>query len=342
MLPKNVTALRHMTIERAPVWVLIGQRTGDNNQLLRLAGEIGLPFRTLELRYNALYRIPPPLIGASLTTLKRASRAQIQPPWPDLVLGIGNRSVPAALAIRELSGGRAKLARLGNPRLDPSRFDLVITTPQYGVPDAPNVIRLPAGISTAPKLDPNREEADWLARLPRPHRLLLIGGDTFMWTLPPDRLAAAVLELKRRCQSDGGSVIAVSSARSSKAALDSVAAALRGSEHGLVWGRFPRYPVLLDDADEIHVTADSVAMISDAIATGKPIGLVEPENTIAGQILYALSRLGTQVPVRDISRFWTAIQAQGLAGTVDRPVAGKLAADPLAIAVSAVRALLQD
>lgn len=328
--------------EDAPVWVLLGQRTGDNNQLLRLAREIGLPTRTLELRYNGLYRVPPPLLGASLVSLDSASRALIRPPWPRLVLGIGNRSVPVALTIRKLAGGRARLVRLGNPRLDPSKFDLVITTPQYQVRDAPNVVRLPVGISTAPNLEPDRAEAEWLAKLPRPHRLLLIGGDTFMWTLRPATLASAASILKRKCETGGGSVIAVSSSRSSKAALDCIAAALKGSEHGLVWGRFPRYPVLLTNADEIHVTADSVAMVSDAVATGKPLGLVLPDNTLSGRLFYGLAKLGLQVPVRDVRRFWAAIQAQGLAGTPDRPVKGKLADDPLALAVSAVRALLQD
>ena len=324
--------------ESAPVWVLLGQRTGDNNQLLRLAGKLGAPFRTLELRYNGLYKMPPPMLGATLATLDPGSRALIAPPWPDLVLGIGTRSVPVALAIRQLSGGRAKLVRVGNPRLDPARFGLVITTPQYGVPNAPNVLRLPVGISTAPRVEPNREESEWLARLPRPHRLLLVGGDTFMWTLSPAVLGDAAATLRRK----GGSVIAVSSARSSKAVLDSVAAALSGSEHGLVWGRFPRYPVLLDDADEIHVTADSVAMISDAVAAHKPMGLVLPELTASGRFFYALSSFGLPVPVRDIRGFWTLVQAQGLAGTVEAPVAGKLQADPLDSAVTAIRELLKS
>lgn len=328
--------------ERAPVWVLLGERTGDNNQLLRLAGELGVPFRPIELRYNGLYRIPPPLLGASLATLDASSREQMRPPWPELVLGIGNRSVPVALAIRNLSGGKSKLVRLGNPRLNPARFDLVITTPQYDVREACNIIRLTVGISTAPKLDSNREEAEWLAKLPRPHRLLLIGGDTFMWRLSPQALAGAASTLARKCKADGGSVVAVSSSRSSKAVLDAVAAALGGSEHALVWGRFPRYPVLLRDSDEIYVTADSVAMVSDSVATGKPLGLILPENSASGRLFYTLSKLGVPVPVRDVRRFWTSIQARGLAGTVEEPVAGKLETDPLAAAVSAVRALLQS
>jgi mitochondrial fission protein ELM1 len=328
-----------LTVDQSPVWVLLGQRRGDNNQLLRLAGELGRPFREVELNYNGLYRTPPRLLGASLASLDAASRAKIRPPWPELVLGIGNRSVPVARAIRRLSGGKAKLVRLGNPRLDPRHFDLVITTPQYAVPKAPNVVRLPVGISTAPRLEPNREERRWLDKLPRPHRLLLIGGETFMWALRPSTLETAALALKSRAS---GSAIAVSSARSSTAVLDAVAGALRGSEHALVWGGFPRYPLLLDDADEIYVTADSVAMVSDAVATGKPVGLVLPEQSAAGRFFYSLEKLGLPVPVRDVRRFWTSVQADGLAGTVERPVSGDLACDPLAIAVSAVREVMES
>ena len=318
-------------------WVLLGERTGDNNQLLRLAAELGRPFRTVQLRYNRLHLVPPRLLGASLMTLDQDSRREIRPPWPDLVLGIGYRSAPVALAIRRLSGVSTKLVRLGNPRLHPRNFDLVITTPQYDVANAANVVRLPAGISTASRLEPTREESEWLAKLPRPHRLLLIGGDTFMWALRPKTIGSAAARLGTK----PGSVIAVSSGRTSKAQMDSVAKALKGSEHALVWGRFPRYPILLGDADEVHVSADSVAMVSDAVAAGKPLGLVLPEKTAAGRLFYSLAAAEVPVPVRDVQRFWTAMLEQGLAGTLDRPVAGSLAVDPLGMAVAAVRGILE-
>lgn len=318
------------------VWVLLAKGAGDNNQLLRLATELGLPFRALELAYNPLHYLPPKLLGSSLATLKRRSRPEVHGPWPSLVLGIGNRSVPVALAIRRLSGGKAKLVRIGNPRLAARNFDLVLTTAQYRVPPAGNVLEVPISINTAPHIEPTAEEAAWLADLPRPHRLLLIGGDTFMWALRPDRVGEAASKLKSR----GGSVIAVSSGRTSKAVTKAVASVLEGSARGLVWGKFPQYPVLLADADEIHVTADSVAMLSDAVATGKPVGMIEPEKTLSGKFFYAFEKLGIEVPVRDIRRFWSGIRARKLAGTVDEPVAGRLEPDPLDEAVSAVRKLL--
>ncbi len=326
-----------MSSSQPPVWVLLGQHAGDNNQLLRLADELALPFRAIELGYNALHLLGPGLLGASFASLTRQSRKKLQPPWPELVLGIGNRSVPAALAIRHRSGGHSKLVRLGNPRLDPRRFDLVITTPQYDVARAPNVLCLPIGLSTATEDEPSREESEWLAKLPRPHRLLLIGGHTFMWALQPRTVARAATRLKAKAD---GSVIAVSSARTAEPAAEAVADALNESQHALVRGHFPRYPTLLADADEIYVTADSVAMISDAIATGRPVGLVEPEATVAGRIFYATAKLGVPVPVRDVHRFWSSILTQGLAGTVDKPIAGHLEVDPVGEAVAAVRRVL--
>ncbi len=319
-----------------PVWVLLGQKTGDNNQLLRLASELGVPFRAVELRYNSLHRVPPALLAPTFASLDAASRRELRPPWPELVLGIGNRSVPAALEIRRRSLGRSKLVRLGNPRMDPANFDLVITTCQYAVPERSNVIALPVGISTAPSLNPTREEREWLGRQQRPHRLLLIGGATFMWRLTPAAVAAAASSLLAK----GGSVIAVSSARTSDALMNGVASALTGRDHALVSGSFPRYPVLLQDADEIAVTADSVAMVSDAVSTGKPVGLVLPEKTLLGRLFYRGADVGLPVPVRDIRRFWTNVLQKRLAGTLQEPLAGRLDHDPVERAVAAVRRLL--
>lgn len=322
----------------APVWVLLGHRTGDNNQLLRVAEELGLPFRTITLGYNALRDVPVRLVGASLATLDARSRAEIRPPWPKLVLGIGNRSVPAALAIRRLSGGKAKLVRLGNPRISPAPFDLVITTLQYSVPEAPNVLRLPAGISTAAPTQPTNEEAQWLSALPRPHRLFLVGGDTFMWALSPARVAQAASYLVGK----SGSVIAITSGRTGADVRGVLARAIGESERARIAENFPRYAVLVQDADEIIVTADSVAMISDAVAAGKPVGLVEPQMTMAGRIFYGAAKTGMGVPVRDIRRFWRSVRSLGLAGSIREPLRGKLPLDPLETAIAAIRELLDD
>lgn len=327
-----------MSEDGAPVWVLLGHRTGDNKQLLRLASELGVPFRSIHVHYNRLHLLPPGLLGASLRSLSAESREQIQPPWPRLVLGVGHRSVPVALAIRRLSGGKSKLVRLGNPRIDPSHFDLVVTTPQYRLPNRSNVIQLPLGINTAAGVQPTPDEAKWLASFPRPHRLLLIGGNTFMWELRPEKVAEAARRLKDRPE---GTVIALRSGRTRRQVLDAVTDALKGGEHAVASGRFPRYSVLVEDADEIFVTGDSVAMLSDAIASRKPVGIIEPDKSVTGRALYALDSIGLRVPVRDIRQFWDDIRGQGLVGTLDEPKCGPVTTDSLSEAKTAVLGLLE-
>lgn len=322
----------------APVWVLLGKRKGDNAQVLALADALGLPYRTIQLRYNPLRLVPPALLGASTISLKSESQSELHAPWPELVLGIGYRSVPPALAIRALSGGKSRLVRLGNPRIEPSKFDLVITTPQYAVPEAPNVVRLPVAITAGEQDEPNEAELKWLAALKRPHRLLIVGGPTFMWTLRSADVARAGEEL---CERLDGSVIAISSPRTPAAVKASVQSVLQGKKQPFVDGGLPRYRVLLNDADEIYVTGDSVSMVSEAIATRRPVGLIPPVKTLVGKLLYSFAKLtGTRVPVRDLERFRNELGRRKLVGSLASPFAAEEIPNPIKTATEAVRTLL--
>lgn len=319
------------------IWVLLGHRTGDNNQLLALAEALGLPFETRTLKFNAL-RIFRPLLGATIATLDRRSRAFLSPPWPDIVIGIGWRSVAAARWIKRRNHGRTRLVRLGNPRTNPGLFDIVVTTPQYPVADADNVLRLPLGMSRfRDRPVPDSDESAFLQPLPKPRLLLAVGGPAKFWSLSASNCAESARRLANRARGLGGSLIAVTSPRTPPEVTRAVSEALGGSPHAvLVAGRRPRFSVLLAESDEIFVTGDSVAMLSEAVLSGKPVGIVPVESTPAG-----IRRLGDQPdsPHRDLRRFWQSLQDRGLAGTIDRPIATHVD-DPAEAAAEAVVALL--
>lgn len=320
------------------IWVLLGPRTGDNNQALALAEELGLPFETRSLAYNQLQALSVWLPGTALT-LDRDSRRQLQPPWPDLVIAIGRRSVPVARWIKRQNKGRTKLVRIGHPRINPGLFDLVITTRQYPVPPGENVLLLPLAMSrfsTPPQ--PTAEEAQWLAGLQEPHRLLAIGGATKYWLLSADHVADAVRKLKLR----GGSLVIATSRRTDPEVTEKLRAALSPSDR-LVDGPFPRFPVLLDAADEIFVTGDSVSMLSEAILTGKPVGLVPIEQDEKGRkkLGNAPQDIGPDARRRDLRRFWNYLREEGLIGTVDQPMAANVE-NPVETAARAVKNLLGD
>ena len=317
------------------IWVLLGSRRGDNNQLLALAEGLGIPFETRTLAYRRSARPLMRLAPRSIAHLTAESREWLQAPWPDLVIGIGRRSVPVARWICEENGGDTRIVRLGHPRAPSKSFDLVITTPQYPVREAENVVRLPLAMNRfAQSPAPTAAEQSQLDSLPRPHLLLSLGGNAPMWRLDLEALAAALETLIGRARREKGTVIVVPSPRTPDDALALVHETIGGAREALLTGPELRYAIALADADEHFVTADSVSMISEAIATGKPVGIIPVRPDARGRL-----QLGSDPDdndLRDVRRFWRHAEAAGLVGTVNQPRIGRFE-DPVAMAVGAVR-----
>ena len=104
----------------------------------------------------------------------------------------------------------------------------------------------------------------------------------------------------------------------------------------------PSYGALLAAADQLFVTADSVSMVSDAIATGKPVGLIPVRPTLGGRLaIGALERLrpGARIVPHDLRHFWETLVADQLVGTVGEPRGGG-APDLNRAVAERVRALL--
>ena len=324
---------------RADVWVLLGPHRGDNHQVLALAEGLGIPFRPIQMRYRWFAHLPAVFRRIAISQLQPEARAEIAPPWPSLVIGIGQRSAPVSRYIKEASGGRATIVRLGDPMISPRHFDLVITTPQYAVRDLENVVRLPLTI-TNPPVAPDAAEQRWLESFPRPRRLIALGGATSLWELRRSRIRAAAQALLRAADRSGGSVIAVTSPRTSPR-LAAAARAELGSL-AVVDGDFPRYNALLSAADEIHVTGDSVSMLSEAIASGKPVGLIPLDpNPIGAIIRLAETIRGRKFRIRQLSNFWDGLKSKGLVGTVEQPRCGVVEMEALETARAAVNAALK-
>ena len=340
-----------MTEGKPLIWVLLGSRPGDNNQALALAEELGLPFETKQLSYAKfggydLGRIKPSRLGASLLSLDKAAKAGIRPPWPDLVIGVGRRSVPVARYIRKKSGGRTKLVRVGNPRVDPKLFDLVITTPQYPVPPADNVLLLPLAMSRFAKPpEPADEEAAFLKQMGQ-FRLFAIGGPTRFWGLPEEALVKHLAKAEFLTNRTPYSVVVATSRRTPPGLVQRIREMARGSPHmAVVDGPTPRFAVLLNAADQIFVTGDSVSMISEAVLTGKAVAIIPIEQDEEGLLELGPTprERGSDADRRDLRRFWNYLIEQGMVGTIDDyPKAAATIPNPNAIAAEAVRKLLGD
>jgi mitochondrial fission protein ELM1 len=320
---------------------LLGHRRGDNLQVLALARGLGLPFETRMIRYNLLRKLSVALQGPRLLSVVPESRRWIGPPWPDLVIGIGRRTVPVGRYIRKASRGRTKLVQLGNPRLHPSNFDVVVAMPQYRVPAAANVVRLPFAMGSPHATVPTPEEGEFLRALPRPHRLMMIGGPADFWAMTAADITDAARRLITKSDADGGTIIGTGSPRTESAVLTALDELFSGTRHRVARG-FPTYATLLGDANELYVTADSVSMLSEAIFTGKPVGKIPVHLSPRGKRHYGVAATGLlRPPVRDLTRVWAEMESAGLIGTIEQPLASAVR-DPVEIAVEAILPLLRD
>jgi mitochondrial fission protein ELM1 len=306
-------------LSSARVWILLSSRAGANNQALALAEAVGLPFEAKRLTHNALRRIGHRL-GRSRLTLGQRSRQMLAPPWPELVIAVSRGNVPVARWIKARSGGKSRTVFLGNPRVDPGHFDLVLTTVDHLNPRGHNVLVLPLPLAIP------RAQADpppgWCAGLPGPRLLLLMGGPIKHWLLTPADVEAAVASLAEKANALGGSLIVGGSPRTPDSLMQAARRSLAMAQHGcLAPSRRGGIDALLAFADQVFVTGDSMAMVTEAILAGKPTGIIPLTLSDAGQRRLGLEPVpeGSGRKGRDLRRFWNRLWSDGLAGTIDEP-----------------------
>ncbi len=259
------------------VWVIDPYRAGERNQVLALADALGWPCEVKRLRYRKCAPLAGILRGSGLLGIRVARSDPLRPPWPDLLLSSGVRNEPVCRWIRGQSGGRARIVHVGNPWADPGRFDCVITTPQYRVPERGNVLRNSLTLNRVSGERLERAAARWrsaVAHLPRPYTAVIVGGDSGPFSFGPRaarRLAADVNCLLRE---SGGAALVSTSSRTSERARRALESSLRVPRSFHRWradGAANPYFGWLALAERIVVTADSIAMLSEACATGKPV-----------------------------------------------------------------------
>ncbi len=315
------------------IWVLLGRRFGDNRQVMALAQATGLPWTAKQLAFNRLSGVANILVRASRATLKPEARRELAPPWPRVVIACGSRAAPAALWIKAQSGGRTHLVHLGRPRAPLHWFDLILTTPQYRLPERPNVVEnlmtLGSANWTAAALPPEVEA------LPHPRVGVLAGGSSRPLVFDADaarRLAEEATDTARR---EDGSVMISTGPRTSAAAT--AALRLEVERSGLPHLFFPfardspGYAWTLAAADRLMVTEDSAAMLAEAATSNAAVSVFPLERqpdwrmrvTSAIQRVwagtpgvrrsyYGLIRAGIVSPSRDLVRYRRRLGDAGL------------------------------
>jgi uncharacterized protein len=260
------------------VWLVIGEKLGDNAQIEIVADTLAWPTLRKVLRFKPQYATGKPPFKPSLYHIDLSASDPLTPPWPDLVLTVGRRPSMAAMWIKQQSEGRSKVVIVGRPRRMLRDFDLVVATPQYRLPDRDNVLRVELPLM---RVDPRKIEAgvaawrDRLSALARPLTAVLIGGPTKPFVFD-SAVANTFMAALRRTTRNEGTLFITTSRRTPPDVVDALAADLPPGAELFRWqpdAADNPYQGLLGLDDRFVVTGDSISMLVEVARVGKPLAL---------------------------------------------------------------------
>ncbi|MEM7021930.1 MAG: mitochondrial fission ELM1 family protein [Pseudomonadota bacterium] len=296
----HTTTSEYSTAPR--VWVLSDGRPGHDHQGLGVAEALGWSFIVKRVSRGRLAALPNRLLGRTRSGLRRRERRALSPPWPDLVIGAGRRTVPPARWIKHQNPS-TRLVQLMWPG-SRRNIDLVVVPEHDRVREQPGVMQVigsPHRVTKQRLRDAAECFVPKLARLPRPYIVCLVGGPRRQLPFAPNDAGALAGRLNRMAQAFGGSLLVVTSRRTGPSCEQSLAQSLdvphlmhrfgQGEDH---------YLGILGSADAVVVTADSASMCCEACTVGCPVfidRLSDAGPTKLGRLHMRLVQLGYAAPL---------------------------------------------
>jgi hypothetical protein len=266
-------------------WVITEGHPGVEIQAVGLAEALGLTPKIMRIKAPRLWARMPANFWPAPLLIARLQGVQLGPPWPEILITCGRRSAALALDIRRKSraGGAMETFAIHilYPQVDSKGLDIVVT-PHHDLDNlhkhghgGGNVI---STLGSLHALNPQRlaSEADKirdrLVGWPRPLVLVLVGGQSQNYRLDAAAMEAFGARLKHLHDTSGCSLAVMASRRTGEGNTAALAGALAGTRTYFWDGEGDNpYCGFLGSADALVVTCDSVNMITEATATGKPV-----------------------------------------------------------------------
>jgi uncharacterized protein len=302
-------------ITNSSCWVISDGAAGNARQASALADALGVAARVIDLQLGHPWDwLAPRFAVASRYRMLDRNGLPIAAPWPHIAIGCGRRAALLTRSLRSWSDGRCFTVQILDPRIPTSYFDVVVA-PQHDHLVADNVISTRGALNPVDDVwlaDSARKFAR-LARLPTPRTAVLIGASTAALALDDAYFEALIVALRQRQAIQGGCFLISASRRTPRDRVRTLRERF-SQMPGVFWGG-PEdgenpYAGFLAWADRIIVTADSVNMISEACATGKPVHAFAP-----------------RMPTGKLGEFYRALIDSGQLSAIDDDSAG--AAQPL-------------
>jgi mitochondrial fission protein ELM1 len=264
-------------------WGITDGSAGMSAQVQALAGALGINVQMKKVRIkrsavwlpNTFFDGPTARLIVPYLLEKGSDR--LEAPWPDMVITCGRRAAIAALGLKAHIGKEAptRFLHIQDPQVRPQNFDLIVAMEHDRI-RAPNVIKSPYALH---KITPSLLENARMRFEPRfrgyPYPLVavMLGGSTNKYTLTENAMGKVIDELNNLLENIEGTLLITPSRRTGERNVTMLEHAF--SHHPRVYiydGKEENpYMGLLAMADHLVVSNDSVNMMSEARATGKPL-----------------------------------------------------------------------
>lgn len=295
-------------------WILSDGKIGDEVQCLGIAEALGVSpvFRRIAPRPAYAFAMPYGPIDPREAPGQPGS--PLAPPFPDLAIAAGRRTVPYLRALKRLSKGKTFAIFVKDPYWSRRKMDMIVV-PEHDGLSGSNVFSTPTPANRLHgwRLAAVREKPDpSIACLAGPRIALILGGDSQHHRFE-DKDIRALAEIAALVLQQGKALMVTPSRRTPPALIDSLTKSLAelpsaSQKNVFFWsgeGRNP-YVSILAHADAIIVTGDSVNMVGEAVATGAPVHVYEPSGGHAkiSAYLARLESLGAIRPWRGALEEW--------------------------------------
>jgi mitochondrial fission protein ELM1 len=260
-------------------WVLTDGKVGDEVQCFGIAEALGLSPQRHLIAPRVPWRWLAPYAPIAPRDAPERARSPIAPPFPEIVFAAGRQTVPYLRRVRQASRGKTFTVFVKDPYTGAQTADLV-WVPEHDALRGDNVIVTTTPANRVGRLldELRRSPPDpRIAALPRPRVALILGGDSVnhrFTSADCARLRGIACSMLR----DGNALMISPSRRTPPALLAQMITLFANEPRAFVWdGRGDNpYAQMLARADHVIVTADSVNMVGEAVATGVPVHVYEP------------------------------------------------------------------
>lgn len=259
-------------------WIITEGITGTENQCLGIAEALGVEAVVKRIKLNEPWKTFSPYLGFETAASFSHEGDMLTPPWPDLVIASGRKSIAASRYIKRKSK-KSIIVQIQDTRTRRSEFDLLVV-PEHDPAaklNKPNIFvttATPNRITDA-KLSAAREKFAQFQSLPSPRIAVLIGGTAGKQVLTADMVKTLAEQLKA-LDAQGYGLMVTTSRRTGEANKQILVDELKNTK-AYIWDGVTENPYFgfLAWADALIVTSESMSMLSEAGTTGKPVYMVD-------------------------------------------------------------------